>query len=643
MNSKKVISTLLIISVIASQSLANKAFTESNYIAKDIDSHWAEEEISTLMNADILKGYQHSTNPNSSITRGEFTALAARTLNLESNGGEVFDDIPNTHIFFNEIDAASDAGIINGVGNDMFMPDRTITREEIMLIISRCTPKRHNKEISFSDINKNYIYYDELKTSVSTGIITGYNDGTFRPKSNASRAECAVMLTRLLKLTENIDKEKAIELGRKYIENDLENVDFNTDLSIGRANSELDLKRESKKILLNNLTQVEKLPHSINLKSYTSDGSLASAVFTGDITYVVTNQHNTRNKTYTATYKVDIISRDNVLYVYNYNMSLLKKEKINLTWEVYSTPPDYAPEGVNVVSPSSFQISSENLGVENKPLLEGIKFYNSLTRKYMDYATKNNYEVWPIYKTDFSLKTSNSFLNNFSARQKSIEYLIEYACKYMIDGINIDFENIYERNRHLVTQHAREISVMLHELGLIVSVDITRLEPTSSNWSMCYDRDSLNDNTDYIMLMAYDEYYASSPKAGSVASLDWTEESIKRTLNEVSNEKLILGIPFYMRYFEVVGNKVTSSKAISMQTAYELINSNNVTYTYMESDRQYKISWKNGNKTCVFWLENTDTIADRVGLANKYSLAGIASWRRGLEISKVWTVIYENL
>ncbi len=640
MKAKKVISALMILGILTSGAPSRAA---ESYAISDIDSHWAEDEMTVLINADILKGSRNKANPDTNITRGEFTALAARALSLKSDGGETFSDIPKSHMFYSEVDAAADAGMVNGIGGNMFMPDRTITREEIMLIIARTIGGKSTKDVTFDDIGKNYPYSKELSIAVAAGIISGYSDNTFRPKANATRAECSAMLARLLKNGDDIDKHQLIALTDEYIQNDLENTKSNEKLTTGRAKAELSLKIKAQNTAQKNNTQTEKIPSDFEISSYSIDGSLANAVYKGEITYVTTSLDSTRRKTYDAQYRLELIERDGNLYIYDSTLSLKKQQRVNLTWEVYSTPPDYAPEGVNVVSPSSFQISAENLGVESKELMPGARFYNSLTRKYMDYAHQNGYDVWPIYKTDFTLKTSDGFLNNYEARQKSIEYLINYACKYMIDGINIDFENIYERNRHLVTKHARELCVAMHELGLIVSADITRLEPTSSNWSMCYNRDSLADSLDYIMLMAYDEYYASSPKAGSVASLDWTEDSIKRTLNEVPNDKLILGIPFYMRYFEVSGTKVTSSKAISMQTAYELINSNNVTYTYMESDRQYKISWQKNGKTCVFWLENSDTIADRVNLANKYSLAGIASWRRGLEISKVWSVISENL
>ncbi len=643
MKARNIVSVFASLGIILSLWSFPPAFATSGYSPKDIDSHWAEDEISSLMYADILRGSNNNLNPDSAITRGEFTALIARALSLEETNIQDFEDITPEHVFFKEIGAAKNAGLVTGIGEGLFAPKKSITREEIMLIIARCLPKEENGKVSFKDISFSYRYKDELKKAVSSGIISGFSDNTFRPKKNATRAECAAMLVRLLNSQEDIDKKEAQKLSEQYIQNELKDTKKNLSLSIGRAHSETEMKLNSQDKIKSLSTQVEKLPYDTSLTSITINGSLATTVFKGQITYVTTNASGTRSRVYNATHKVDMIQNDGKLYVYDYSLTLQKPERVNLTWEVYSSVPDYAPIGVNVVSPSSFQISAENLGVESKKLYGNVNFYNSLTRKYITYARENGYEIWPIYKTDFTAKTSDSFLNNTDARQKAISYITEYACKYLIDGINIDFENIYERNRFLVTAHVRELTVMLHELGLIVSADITRKEPTSANWSMCYNRDALSKNTDYIMLMAYDEYYASSKTAGSVASLDWTEESVKRTLKEVNADKLILGIPFYMRYFETKNGKVTSSKAISMQTAYELINSNNVSYTYIEDDGQYKISWQSGGKTCVFWLENTDTIGKRVDIANKYSLAGVASWRRGLEISKIWETIQEKL
>ena len=643
MKARNIVSVFASLGIILSLWSYPSVSAEGIYSPKDIDSHWAENEMSSLMYADILRGSNNNVNPDSMITRGEFTALIARTLALGENNTQEFTDIKPDHMFFKEIGAAYNAGLINGVGNGTFQAQKNITREEIMLIIARTLPDSASSKVNFKDIASSYRYTSELRIAVGSGIITGFSDNTFRPKKNATRAECAVMLQRLLTSMENINKKEAESLADEYIQNHLKDTKKNLSVSVGRAKSETQMQIDSQEKIKSLSTQVEKLPYNTSLSSITVDGYLATAVFNGEITYVTTNTNGTRNRTYNATHKVDIIQIDDRLYVYDYTLTLQKAQKVNLTWEVYSSVPDYAPHGVNVVSPSSFQISAESLGVESKNLYGNVKFYNSLTRKYMTYAKENGYEVWPIYKTDFTTKTSDSFLNNSDARQKAISYITEYACRYLIDGINIDFENIYEKNRYLVTAHARELSVMLHEMGLIVSVDITRKEPTSANWSMCYNRDALSQNTDYIMLMAYDEYYASSKTAGSVASLDWVDESVQRTLKEVPADKLILGIPFYMRYFETKNGKVTSSKAISMQTAYELITSNNVTYTYIDADKQYKISWKSGDKTCVFWLENTDTIAKRVKIANDYFLAGVASWRRGLEISKAWEVIDNNL
>lgn len=642
---RKIIPLTLVLFILTASFSTSQAITLDNSTLTDIDSHWSENDITTLYRAGILNGSDNLANPDENITRGEFTALIARTLELDNNlSTPAFSDVGNENIFFNEISAAVSNGLVTGADDGKFYPSSSITREEIMLIISRTLPKSAKKSVSFSDISSDYAYISNLKAAVSSGIISGYADGSFKPKNTATRAESASMLVRMLKASEGTSDENVKNFSKSYISSDIENLQNNTANSTGAALTELSHRLSAAQTIAQNGVTVQKTLKDLALTAFSNTGSLSRCVYDGSITYSITYPDGTsEKKTYDCTVSADIILRGGSPYVYCYNVNLKKSGKINLTWEVYSSAPDYAPEGVNVVSPSSFQISAEALNVDKTALFSNVNFFNSLTYSYMDYAKGNGYDVWPMYKTDFSLSTSHNFLNNAKARQTALELLVKYASKYKIDGINFDFENIYVADRALLTKHIREVTLALHEMGLITSADVTRKELSSSVWSMCYDRDSISETVDYVMLMAYDQYYAGSPAAGSVAGLSWTEDTIKKTLAEVPPDKLVLGIPLYMRLWTVEKGKVTSSKAISMQTAYKLIQENNPTYEWIEKDGQYKISWKEGSKTYMFWLENSDTVKSRIALVSKYALAGVASWRRGLEVQGIWSVILQNL
>ena len=206
MKARNIVSVFASLGIILSLWSFPNAAAVSLYSPKDIDSHWAESEISSLMYADILRGSNNNANPDSMITRGEFAALIARTLALTENSTQVFTDITPDHMFFKEIGAAKKAGLINGVGNSTFSPQKSITREEIMLIIARTLPTATNAKVNFKDIASSYRYASELKRAVGSGIISGFSDSTFRPKANATRAECAVMLSNIMKLEKVIDK-----------------------------------------------------------------------------------------------------------------------------------------------------------------------------------------------------------------------------------------------------------------------------------------------------------------------------------------------------------------------------------------------------------------------------------------------------
>lgn len=315
-------------------------------------------------------------------------------------------------------------------------------------------------------------------------------------------------------------------------------------------------------------------------------------------------------------------------------------KKINLTWEhVIKKNPDVEQlnpmPGVNVVSPTWFHLKDEQGNLEN-----------NADTAYVQWAHQNGYQVWGLITNSFDRNLTHSVLSSTEKRQHVIKQLLVFAQLYNLDGINIDFENMHLADSHLLTQFVRELTPMAHEQGLIVSIDVT-IRSTSENWSMIYDRPTLGEIVDYVIVMTYDEHWSSSPKAGSVASLPWVEQGLIGVLQQVPKGKLILGMPFYTRIWEeqmqADGSVKVSSKSLSMTAAEQIIAEKNALITYDEKAQQDYAQWTEGNSTFKIWLENESSITKRVQLSNKYQLAGVASWRRGFEKPVIWDVIQQEL
>ena len=124
-----------------------------------------------------------------------------------------------------------------------------------------------------------------------------------------------------------------------------------------------------------------------------------------------------------------------------------------------------------------------------------------------------------------------------------IKQILAYAALYGLDGINLDFENIYLKDKDAYTQFVREIAPLLREQGLVVSVAVG-IPGGSETWSLSHDRKALAETVDYVCLMTYDQHW---PAPGSSAELQWVEDRLMATLEEVPPDKLLLGIPLYTR------------------------------------------------------------------------------------------------
>ncbi|MCR3956584.1 MAG: glycosyl hydrolase family 18 protein [Gudongella sp.] len=304
---------------------------------------------------------------------------------------------------------------------------------------------------------------------------------------------------------------------------------------------------------------------------------------------------------------------------------------INLTWDYtygpmksIETAPDM--QGVNVVAPTWFDISEENGDIYDKGNLNNAILYRDA-----------GYEIWPAVTNSFDPEMTSVFLRSSESRERIINDLSNLYRYYKADGINIDFENIYYEDRDYLSQFVRELYPIFKSNGMTVSMDVTAIS-TSPNWSMVYDRERLQKSLDYVVLMAYDQHWAASPVAGSVAQYWWVEESVSGLLEEVPAEKLVLGMPLYSRVWDVDDDGV-SSQAVTMSTALEFIENNNIETVWDEDSQQYYGEVKVGETTRKIWLEDGNSLYYKVSLVHKYDLAGIATWRKGFEIPSVWELL----
>ncbi len=265
----------------------------------------------------------------------------------------------------------------------------------------------------------------------------------------------------------------------------------------------------------------------------------------------------------------------------------------------------------------------------------------------MKWAHDNQLQVWALFSNSFDPKITTEALSSYDKRMKMTKQLLGFAQSYGLQGFNIDFENVNVKDKANLVQLMREMTPLLHEQGLTVSMDVTP-KSNSGMWSLFYDRKALAQTVDYMMVMAYDEHWGSSPVAGSVASLPWVEKSVSQIIAQdaVPPSKIILGVPFYTRIWTEEpkeGKTAVTSKAVFMETAAKLINEKQLTPVFQENVKQNYVEYQEEGKTLKIWLEDSRSMKSRIELVNKLNLAGVGSWRRGYELPEIWPVIKDAL
>jgi len=313
--------------------------------------------------------------------------------------------------------------------------------------------------------------------------------------------------------------------------------------------------------------------------------------------------------------------------------------KLNVVW--HQTTTDQAnlnvknkfsnAKGLDVISPTWFHLGNSNGDV------------NSVASKeYVAWAHKNGYQVWALFDNRFDSKLTHNVLRSTLKREKAIDQIVAYADIYKLDGINVDFESVAKEDGPNFVQFIKELAPRLRQRGIILSVDCY----VPSAWTAHYNRKEISKVVDYIMVMAYDEHWSTSKESGSVASIGFVERAIVNTLKEVPKEKILLGLPYYTRLWieeEKDGNVQVSSEALSMNSAYNNLKENKADIKWNSEVGQYYGEYEKDEVVYKIWLEDEKSIEEKVKLMDKYELAGVSGWKKGLEKDVIWNLLQKYL
>lgn len=165
----------------------------------DIDGHWAKDSIERLAARGLINGFEDNTfRPDMNVTRAQFVTMLVNAKGIDTDATvKIFDDVDTGAWYAPYVTAAYSAAIASGDGVN-FHPDSEITRQEAAAMAARAFGLEGEGSLTFAD-NADIASWaaQSVGALVSGGIISGFEDNTFRPLGNTTRAQAAIILDKL--------------------------------------------------------------------------------------------------------------------------------------------------------------------------------------------------------------------------------------------------------------------------------------------------------------------------------------------------------------------------------------------------------------------------------------------------------------
>ena len=288
---------------------------------------------------------------------------------------------------------------------------------------------------------------------------------------------------------------------------------------------------------------------------------------------------------------------------------------------------------LGTVSPSYFDINAD-----------GSLKVNNISSELINHAHSQGMKVIPFLSNHWNRTAGILALNN--SENLSSE-LASYISQYNLDGINIDVENVTEFQRDQYTDFVAKLRAKIPSSKEVSVAVAANPNGWVTGWQGSYDYTSLANNSDHLMIMAYDEHWHGSD-SGPVSSISFVENTIKYALTKTTGDKIVVGLPFYGRIWSA--DNTRNGDGITLETVSKMITLYNASVTYDSVQQSAKaiftinpydpVSTLNGTTlvpgTYTVWYENDTSIQAKMSLISKYNLKGVGAWALGQEPSSIW-------
>lgn len=202
---KKWLGSMLTVAMVISPftSIGSAAAAPNSINFSDTQGHWAQQSINKWVENGVLNGYEDGTfHPNEGITRAELTTILNKVFGFYEKSNLAFTDVKSTDWYADQLSLARYAGYYEGFPGNKAQATDYITRQDAVTMLARIFALQGSEGASvtggFSDASQIQSYAKDAVNALS-GIISGYEDGTFKPLGKITRAEVITLINKIVK------------------------------------------------------------------------------------------------------------------------------------------------------------------------------------------------------------------------------------------------------------------------------------------------------------------------------------------------------------------------------------------------------------------------------------------------------------